>query len=338
MYTNITPVCRTPEEFPSNEFPNNNFNNGFNKLTEKNKLTSSILYDNETEDVKWNINMPPKPINSNEKYIRVGCIGDNSCLFHAILKSTSPLYVSSYKIKNTITEKDLYDLEIAVNNYIVFPDHLFNKERKKNNMNTIYVAINEKEINKITSKWRTKYAQLLREEIARRIISDTNLQDLIYRRLSTYIEIIRDNIKEKNNMSESELWKVSKSILFSNMIDELNSLKEVRPDYAIIILEILDIDMYLVYDKGMNSKNPKELLYGGSALHYNTRGPKNMRLPTSIHYGKQDRQAIVLLTVNDNHYELIGKEIMENGKRKVIFKFDNNEPIIKRLYNEIKSE
>lgn len=326
----------------NNPFKNNSLNNiipvPINNITSATTPVNNrfrMLGDNEKEYFDQNmlkIKNIPNPLNENEKYLRLGCIGDGNCLFHAILKSTSMIYILSYKANDSVTEELLQKLEMSVNNTIIFSDYIFNIRRNKRDISTVYMVVNRNEMNKLLNYWRCNYAKIIREDLAKKILIDVNLQKIIKNNFSLLIEIIRDELLS-NGVKDENIWEIATTKLLNDMAQKLNSNVSIEPEYGILMLEMLNIDMYLVYDRGLTSD--VGILYGGRGIHGHTRGPKDMRPKNSIYREKDNRLSIIILVINNNHYEIIGKETTTDTNKKILLRYDQNEPIIRRLFSEI---
>jgi hypothetical protein len=110
------------------------------------------------------------------------------------------------------------------------------------------------------------------------------------------------------------------------IIDDLLSDQAVPPWCLSILSDYLNFDMYILQDENLIRGNPKNSpLYGGSELHRYVQGPI---------VGK--RNAIVITSYNNSHYELIGRvDIQSDETKSCTVMFNQDEPLIVKLYDNL---
>lgn len=282
----------------------------------------SYLGDNQLLAFDWLVN----PSSSIEQYQRVGCIADGNCLFHAVLKALYPLYEQSYYKRNQITEEQLQQYEkglypeavkhISHSKYI-FTGAPYNITHRSTNPNQIYTIHHQHLYENQMDNWRRAYTISFRWDFANRILSDAQIQGLIFRYLSGSVDLYVDMYKHQGHSNDKSIVMAQQKLL-QHMYNELMTLSDVPPDYLLILAEYAGVDFYLLRysDLYQNVCSP---LYGGDTLHRSVRGHS------------QKRPSIVVLSVNNNHYELIGKTV--GYEVNIIYRFDSQEPLITRLFN-----
>lgn len=282
-------------------------------------MQKCILSDNETGELKWNRADRPEPLDPKSYYRRIGCAADGHCFFHAIAKTLSELYQLSYIESDTIDEKTLREFERAVYDSIRFPSELFDKPRSSDDR-TVYRILAIDKWNKfqnLLNKFRSAYVVQMRKDLANLVSKNKHVEEIIKQRLSGMVDMYRKPTDKED--------KAALQMVKDNLIEELLSDGPVTPTLMLIISEKLNVDIYLLRDKDLagigSATNP---LYGGRSLHETILGPMS------------ERNAVVLISVNDAHYEVVGKvtETKTLAGIGLIFTtvFDQDEPIVKRLY------
>jgi hypothetical protein len=304
---------------------------------------STILSDNQIGSLRWNKPNPPYPREVTSSYRRVGCIGDGGCFFHVVAKGLSENYRLTYRDFNNISEKILRDLENAVQNVIIFPSTLFTTPRIQN-LGQIYSFAQPygyTTFKDLMYKYRLMYVKLLRQDFAYQILNDKRMQNLVLFRLSGSIDLQIDNLIESYKQTghfatQSKIQQQAFQNVLQNLAHELLSGNAVQPDFMLLLSDYSDIDIYLLRDTQLTNPDPAvSILYGGAALHAAVHGPINMRPNGDIFERERERPAIVIIAVDDIHYEIVARidETEDiDKKRDIIMNMTQDEPLIRRLY------
>lgn len=284
-----------------------------------------LLEDNQTTEMLWSRPDRPIPIHASSSYRRVGCIGDGNCLFHAILKSLSGLYMKTYGTRK-VDELTLQKLEQIT--HITIEDILLDKPRS-NDLGAEYEVTDPKTYTAKMAMIRYQFAKALRNDLAYKISTDLQTQKLVEQVLSGSIQLTKD-ILANTQLTDGEITKQT----LSGIIEDLISDTYLPPDILIILSEICNFDFYLLRDVNLTDLNPKNLpLYGGRHVHANVLGPQDLRPESDPNKWLPNRLAIIIVSFNDFHYELIGRlDTNILGQRSIVLAFDQTEPIIRTLY------
>jgi len=339
----ILPTIGRPPEFPWN-IPS------LNTLDPQ----SFILQDNETADLIWNYPNPPHPQNPQSSYRRVGCISDGSCLFHSILKGISPLYLFSYKVPLDVTEELLQAVENTSGNRVRFPDYIFNFPRNPQDITARYQIMSREQYALIMDKFRYEFAAELRSDFAYKIRNDPRMKSIVRTFLEGPIQLKAQQVifqmvpdlqqrmlAARNGRLPEELIEANPQIveyateqIFLDLSRELLSGGDVQPDFLVLLSEYTNFDFYLLRDIDLRQGNPKVVpLYGGEKLNNFTLGPQDMRPANDPKKTFPNRPAIVIISISDNHYELVGRvDVSPDGRRDFKVNFDQAEPLVRTLY------
>ena len=307
------------------------------------RFVPTLLADNETGDLNWNRPDRPRPRSPNSYYRRIGCIGDGSCFFHAISKGLSEVYQLSYKEFTEITEAQLKQFESSIGGVTLFPSQLFNKPRS-NDGRAVYRIRPEMvlEFRNRMEYFRRYYVSSFRSQFADLVLRDPKMHQIIRTRFSGSIELELGSLMENrtsagNFLTQTDLQQPAFNIVVTRLAQELLSGNAVQPDFMLMLSDWIDIDIYLLRDVDLARPDPRVTpLYGGTSLHESVRGPRGSRTPGYPGQTLPDRRAIIIIGVDDFHYEIIGRvdEINTNEGivRHVNVNFGQDEPIIEQLY------
>lgn len=287
------------------------------------------LPDNFSITLIWNRRNRPIPRDPDSSYVEIGCIGYGDCFFHATSKALDPIYGRSYTDYQTITENELREYETAVNETL-FNKFMFNQERTPNG---VYQIADKNLFNKTMEDFRIAYAKKKRKDLINSLNTDY-VKDLIYNYLEGLVDMMRIEAKEREKRNITDIDAVDALIIY--LQDEINENKYV-PTHFIPILSILsNIDIYLLRKEDLEEELPNStVLYGGDSVHKYVYGPSKLRSKDDFFYGFPDRKAIVLISINDNHYELVGLYNKNLGNKYQVV-FDQDEPLIITLYTILK--
>lgn len=298
------------------------------------KPTRQLLTDNETGDLRWNRPGRPEPANPTSSYRRIGCIADGSCFFHAICKGLSSPYQLSYQDSSNVTEETLRTLEQAVNQGVIFPSQLLDQPRS-HSPQTTYQIRQPTTFKNLLTQFRVLYVQMLRRELAHLILTDNKIEKVIKQRFSGSIEKELSGLDSKIKSPENHALQMVKEQLAKDLL----SGDSVQPDYILLLSDYIGADIYLLRDSELENPFSKDSpLYSGTSLHETVRGPSEMRPPKDIHQGAANQRAIVMIAVNDNHYELVGRvDELKSGVKYIYPSLFHDEPLVKQLYTILKN-
>jgi len=327
--------------------------NRISRLGSIEPVAPTLLADNETGDLRWNRPDRPEPVNASSSYRRIGCIGDGSCFFHAVAKGLSEVYQMSYREPTTISEETLRRLESSINYAIRFPSELFDKPRS-DNPETVYqirrppyyrtdmgpVFVN------LLYQFRIAYARHLRQDFANNIMTNPRMDQIIRNRFSGSIELeqqaIEANLEQRLLLGITlppnlDVHEQAVRVVKDRLVQELLSGNPVQPDFMLILSDFVGVDIYLLNDGYLSNPDPRtNPLYSGSSLHEAVHGPADMRPPGDRYQGTPDRRAIVIISVNDIHYEIVGRIDETQGPAGVSLHVHPNlsqtEPLVRQLY------
>ena len=316
-------------------------------------FVATTLADNETGDLRWNRSDRPEPESPDSSYRRIGCIGDGSCFFHAVAKGLSEVYQSSYREPTTITEENLRKLEESVNYAVRFPSELFDQPRSAN-LNTIYrirrppyyrVDQGPAFLN-LLEHFRVAYARNLRRDFANNIMNDPRMDQIIRSRFAGSIELEAQAIEARQEeqallgfpaFTEQNVDQRAVRIVKDRLVQELLSGNAVQPDFMLAISDYVGVDIYLLRDENLSDPNPRQTpLYSGTSLHEAVYGPADMRPEGDQYQGTPNRRAIVIISINDYHYEIVGRIDETRGPAGIGLHIYPNlsqtEPLVRQLY------
>lgn len=291
-------------------------------------ITSPILKDNETGPLNWLRPDPPQPLNQNSSYRRVGVTGDGSCFFHAISKGLSDTYQLSYKRFDFITEAMLGKFEKSVNQDL-FPPHIFDPVR---GVSTTYKIKDVHIFNDIMEYYRRLFIKNLRGDFANRILTDPDMQFIVREHLSGHIEVIKSG--QPSTITDAAVF----NMVLQELSNDLLSGNAVQPDFMILLSEKIGVDIYLLRDSDISDPlSRSNLLYGGVHLHSVVYGPSDMRSPSDKYYNKPNRNSLIIIAINDFHYDLVARidtVQSEEGTQEFEIhpRLDSEDLLVRKLY------
>lgn len=307
-------------------------------------LIPTLLADNKLGDLRWNRPDSPQPILITSTYKRVGCIGDGSCFFHVIAKGLSEIYQLSYKMFEDISEETLHRFEVSVNNTVIFPSELFTTQRE-NNLNIHYTfaqPYGQIAFENLMTSFRGAYVRMLRQDFANQMLTDARMQGLIRQRLSGSIDLRIDTLiaqarKIGQILTRGQVQEQAFQDVTRKLAQELLSGNAVQPDFMLLLSDYINIDIYLLRDTDLIDTDPTRTpLYSGSSLHEAIHGPADMRPTNSIYSGLSNRCAIVIISIDDFHYEIVARVDQDSHESIPLHSIHPNmtqdEPLIRRLY------
>jgi hypothetical protein len=303
---------------------------------------SRLLEDNEIGDLRWNRPNPPRPVEITSSYRRIGCIGDGSCFFHAVSKGLSEIYQLTYQIGDTISEKDLRKFESAVNNTITFPSTLFTTPRTQNpeEIYTFIQPYGKSSFNSLMNRYRRHYVKMLRQDFAYQVLNDDRMKNLVRLRLYgsvlNRIDAILDYYQKIGQYYTREQVEAQAfQDVLNNLAQELLSGNSVQPDFMLLLSDYTNIDIYLLRDAQLTNTNARVPPFYGRSIHDSVHGPADLRPPNDIYLYEPNRPAIVLIAVDDVHYEIVARVDAPEGNeiaRDIHTNLTQNEPIVRQLY------
>lgn len=259
----------------------------------------------------------------------------------------------SYREPTTISEETLRRLESSINYAIRFPSELFDKPRS-DNPETVYqirrppyyrtdmgpVFVN------LLYQFRIAYARHLRQDFANNIMTNPRMDQIIRNRFSGSIELeqqaIEANLEQRLLLGITlppnlDVHEQAVRVVKDRLVQELLSGNPVQPDFMLILSDFVGVDIYLLNDGYLSNPDPRtNPLYSGSSLHEAVHGPADMRPPGDRYQGTPDRRAIVIISVNDIHYEIVGRIDETQGPAGVSLHVHPNlsqtEPLVRQLY------
>jgi hypothetical protein len=301
----------------------------------------TFLADNVQGSLDWNRQNPPDP-----NYIRVGCIGDGSCFFHAAVKSLAQIYQLSYHKYQVVTEEYIQGFENSIQKQNLFKPRIFSPVRSGKIPGAQYTITDQAAYEKSMQTFRSIFVRLLRQEIAQKLTTDQRLRDIVARQLVGEINFQKDTITIQYNEyitnilesgqeltiqipDEQQIYQQAFNIVINDLITELRSLDSVDARYALILSDYYNVDIYVITDKDLRDKNSKNSIL---SLYYNSavQGPRNMRLPNDPNGQNPSRPSLIIINVNGGHFEIVGK--IDNESKSIITSFNSGDPLIRKLY------
>jgi len=298
-------------------------------------VVSSTLGDNETGPLGWERPNPPQPRNSNSSYRRIGVISDGSCFFHAISKGLAQTYQLSYKNFKQIREETLKSFESSIGGQILFPTHIFNPRR---GTAEIYTIVDKFTFDNLMAHFRRKFVLELRRDFAQRILSDKSMQARVKEYLPGLIEVKKEDLICNQRLSSDKAENIAFTLVLRELADELLSGQSVKPDFIILLAKQIGMDIYLLRDIDISDPNASSNpLYGGVHLHSTIRGPPDMRPEVDIHKNEPNINSLVIIAVNDYHYDLVARVDTvpaEDGRSTIEIhsRLGSDEPLVRKLY------
>lgn len=315
----LTPIASSPVGYRS----------GFPRVPPSRRTYSqvvrkSFLADNEESELIWTREGYPG------KYIRIGCIGDGSCFFHAISKALSIEYKMSYEMYSQISEDTLSRFETIVDDYSLFSPTIFNPPRYLGTRLEKYSVVSNTVLSHAMQNFRKKFAMSFRRELSSDIQTKDNMRRYITVSLAGMLDMY---LHEFANVSASEANERALNKVINELSRDLESGHSVHPYFIPLISEDMGVDIYLIRDVDLTDlSGVNSLLYGGESFYLGVWGPKDMRVKGDVYEDEGERYAIVILSVNDSHFEIVGRKT-SMGER-VLF-FDQQEPIVRSLYGSL---
>lgn len=286
--------------------------------TSRTKARRSTLADNETGELRWNRADRPEPVSPRSHYRRIGCAADGHCFFHAVSKTLSQLYQLSYRDGDSIDEKTLSRFETGVKNAVRFPSELFDTPRTRdgNSVYTVKSVAAWSKLQTLLERFRKAYVVQLRRDLATSVAESKEIEEIIKTRFSGAVSMYEE---------QSTGGKTALELVKDEFVQELLSGGAVRPNLIPLLSEAFDVDIYLLRDRDLESaKSTNSPLYGGQILHETIKGPRS------------NRMAIVLISVDDAHYEIVGRVTETKTSTGVELTvrtiFSQDEPVVKRLH------
>ena len=223
---------------------------------------------------------------------------------------------------------------------MIFPSSLFTTPRT-NNLNEVYVFVPYNNFKDLMSQYRRLYVKLLRADFARQVLNDAKMQATIRKRLSGSIDLnvdilLAESLERGQNIPIEQIQTMAFQKVLRDLAEELLSGNSVQPDFMTLLSDQIGIDIYLIRDRQLTDATLPDTttpLYG-RALHDTVHGPADLRDTDDIYYGEPNRNSIVIIAVDDIHYEIIAR-IDEGGE--IQTKMNEEEPLIRRLYTMLKT-
>ena len=287
-----------------------------------------MLRDNEIGNLNWAV--ADVPTSHNGAYRRIGCVGDGNCMFHAILKALSPVYQESYSMNTYVREVDVGLQERVLEQHIYTPSvfqRVFSTVRTPG-MDVYYTITNMEEYGYIMKTFRREYARKFRLDLAKKIKAG-EMDHLITKWFQGSLELAQFDIDAEKS------WDKAIDRVRADLVSSLEGTSDVQTDFLLLLTSYLGIDIYLLRDKQLAEGSSP--LYGGESLHAAIAGPSNRRPQNDRNLREKDRRSIVLLSVNDNHYELVIKAPRQDAPPSIISVYSTTESLISYLYNTLLS-
>ena len=301
----------------------------------------SLLHDNDFGALEWKYDAadPNSFLASNssghsgrtggQQYMRIGSLADGNCLMHSLSKCLAENYRKSYHYVagQTLSEAELVAYETDVRETL-FDCTILDVDRFPNGIYNITSGNIDKITTQLT-KYRCAFVKIQRYELAHKIENNPDVRKFIQMKLSGAVELMGgiDN-------------------LISTYAGDLRNLSSnIPPDIIIILSYVINVDIYLLHDTAIlqNSNTAKKrtsLFYGGVSVHSGVKGPKRLRVTGDPFMNDAEPLAIILVSVRDVHYDIIGRvatSMCKHGhityeKVSMETKFLPQEPIIQKLY------
>lgn len=297
-----------------------------------------FLQDGSTGYFQWVRDQRPSPRENHAQYRRLGTASDGNCIFHALARGLSEIYQNSFnpiskgsKISkhsveemNKATEK-ARQMQIMGSN---FPD------KAVEDKGTHYEVVKPSIVKQYMRSFRSTFAMLLRQQVVESIRkNENNMRQIVKSKLSGTVERFLETDNPTPQEKEIALKKAMQMY-----IDDLCGHEFVSTDYLVLIGEAVGVDIYLIrHEDFIDSQGSNCILYGGKILHRNIRGPKDLRTPRT---NKAERRSIILYSVADCHYELIGKltcnqAVCGRNSCSITTNFSIDEPLVRSLYKQL---
>lgn len=290
------------------------------------------------------------PLQENNQYVRTGVISDGSCLFHSLLYAYSIDYITmptnkkievAVKLRSSISKKIDKDFWKNINGGVIAMvgfQEIFNglvrdfytsyntvpSKRKSNMFTRTSNSIYDNLVKDKTSKdIYESLLELIKIETIQKTSESINTQDL-------------DEYKDKMLTSLCELLK--KKLKGSKMeMERIRFFVSKFSDLIVLLLEKSEEMAFEIYTRSL--EDPKtfidqfyidlisdEFNFDIYFIDANTRLPYNTGSGKSSY---KNRKSVIILWIDDNHYEIIGRVIP--GTKKVQRVFDHSDSIIKML-------
>lgn len=286
-------------------------------------FTPSYLADNQIGDLNWNRPNPP-----DSSYRRIGCIGDGSCFFHAVLKGLASIYQLSYQPYESITEDILIGFENSIGRKNLFNPLIFNPTRSTNVQK--YTIINQIGFQNSMNTFRSVFVQKLREDFAQQLQTNQSLKEVVAKNLAGEIDAQKIALQfNYPELTDERAYQETFNLIINDLSAELRSLDSVDARYALILSDYYNVDIYVIIDREVRNANSKNTLLS-EYYNFAVQGPRNMR-PVNDPLGqKPSRPALILIHVNGGHFEIIGKIDPTNGI--IITNFNSGDLLVRQLY------
>lgn len=294
--------------------------------------------------------------------IRTGTIADGSCFFHALLHSLKPEYHTLKKdeLKQEYVKKIRYDISSSItyeqwkqmnNSYLslistskyfwcIITNYVqyVNEQSYHNSLQSFFeqfnTSISKKIFEIITTELIQKsiehtYNQY--EQVKRQNIKKTTFLDTLNSNMFTLFNNTLSDTEKKYNITINsskrtiysnyfstlitKIYQYSEQKCYNNYINNLSRCdKWINQEKMSILCDYFNIDIYILDG---NNKHLLPYNIGGTELY-------------------QKRKSIIILYLNNNHFECIGTyvNITVDGKKKpkAIRQFSHTQPLIQKLY------
>jgi len=291
---------------------------------------------------------------SNETLVRTGTIGDGSCLFHALLHAYSKNYANNMsmnmrsqfisRIRKSISKKINQEKWEELNNGLV------SKILFQENVHLILVNFYDFILN---NEGQTKAKGRITRKVVRNVIQDDN--DVEIFKLVTELvplEMFEKNIlpqvyDETMNVRIAQCTEniIAQTLSYMDTLDEMNSAEPEKADFAKKIMHEFLQNVSAVAEKSAfrkyisQIKDPSEDIDTFAINLISERFDRdiyfingNTRLPymnCSTDDNLKGRTSVVILWVEENHYEIIGRLLADNRVQR---EFDPADPFIQKLH------
>jgi hypothetical protein len=217
----------------------------------------------------------------------------------------------------------------------------------------------------LMNRFRFDYILILRRDFANKIMTESRMDDIVKERFEgrinlEYATVVgnanEERIKQgypplevtpkvnrlKDQKQDHYVMERALQTVKEQLAQELLSGEAVQPDFMLILSDYVGVDIYLLRDRDLSDPNPKNTpLYGGTSTHAAVQGPIDMRNLDDKYKGAPGRRAIILIAIDDFHYEVVAR-VDQNpndiGSSYYIHpNMSDDEPLVRQLYEMLKA-
>lgn len=226
----------------------------------------------------------------NYDYYQFHCIGDGSCLFHAMLVGLCSTYLKSYEIMYYMNSWE----ELEVKNPTLAKDFCDLIDDPKEANKWMKLKYRNSSLSFLMEHYRHLVGTCFRKKLSRYIQEINNpLREIVEKIFEGKIDMYSTMYQAEKKIPKEISDKLAKNQVFYDICSELESGEAVSPEYLILIACYTNVNYYLIRMEDLKEvafidSNSNSLLYGGDSFHMFNQNEELKRtmiiLYTNYHY------------------------------------------------------